>query len=128
MLSPKWTRNWPNCSRSLANKSISEAFVARQWSGPREHRNFGSMVGHLAGPGVRIPGLFDEAEGEGQCFNVFALNIISTVVKNIDNSVIIQAQHCAGIESEPLLKRDANPGVHAEDDCFGLLDCHDNLL
>jgi hypothetical protein len=65
---------------------------------------------------------FDLTESYDQGFRVFALDIIPAVIENIDDGVVLQPQHGAGIERKTMLDGDLH--TYLRDDGFSLLKSH----
>jgi len=80
------------------------------------------LARHLAGPSVWIPLFFNLAKGDDEGVYIFTLNIVAAVIENIDDRVVLQPQHRAGIERKTMLDRDLNSDLRNEG--FGLLKRH----
>ncbi len=77
------------------------------------------LTRHGSVPGVRVPRLFHGAEQLGDLLRVLALDVIATIVKNVEDGTVIQAQEVAGIEGESL--PDGNDDSSGGEKCFSLL-------
>lgn len=83
---------------------------------------FGLVIRHFSRPKIGIPRFLDKLENGDQRLGILALDVIPSIVKNIDDRVIIQPQHRACVKSKTVLQRNSDFGL--EKYGFSLLDGH----
>ena len=79
----------------------------------------------FARPGIGIPRLLDFFEQRDQFRRVLTLDVVATIIENVDHSIIVQSQNGARIKRKPMLQGDLY--TCGSENRGGLLDGH-NLI